>query len=317
MNLYKKEKSELVKSGKFQEYQKIKKDAYNEGYFLSDDPKDFNLSELELDLIKRLEKSTKRKKSDFRRHAYFMSAFYDNIGLLTLTYSDKALSLSNLETKKQQLTQILKQVFEDYIGKYEISPNGRLHFHAIVAWNGKAKTRTIYRDNHKNELVINKHDLTTLWYGEKDNNDQPTKYGVYDLVLIANTKADKDKATNYAMKSLNTMESYITKDEEISLDKESLIDEELLYQVNTSNILTPRNTPYQRFKNNQDIQDREIKRLCRAFEPSFYEKNKFNGRKIFREWAMMNKETNISIVPNTHRDLLGKDFKIVQANDFK
>ena len=314
MNLYKKEKEELIKNGLFQDYKDKKKEAYKKGFVLSDDPNDLNLSELQLDLIKRLEKSTSRKKQDFRRHAYFMGKYYDNLGLLTLSYSDRALDISNLETKKQQLTSILKTCFEDYIGKFEISPNGRLHFHAIVGWNGDVKTIPSYRDNHKNDLVVNKSDLHNLWYGDKDENGQPTKYGIYDLVLIPDTKEDKDKSTNYSMKSLNSMESYITKDEEI--DFSNLIDEELVYAVNVSNILTARNTPYQAFKKAQDSQDREIKRLCRVFETDFYDEHKFKSKKHFRQWAEDNKFTNISLTPGTHIDLLGKDFKIVREEDF-
>lgn len=314
MNTYKKEKSQLIRDGIYQDYIQAKKEAYLEGFVMSDDPNDYGLSELELDLLKRLEKSTKRKKSDFRRHAYFMSDYYDNIGLLTLTYSDKALTLSNLETKKQQLTTILKFCFQDYIGKYEISPAGRLHFHAIVAWYGPVKTRPVYRNNRKNEQVINKSDLQELWYGEDDGTGQPTRYGVYDLVLVQNTKSDKDKATNYAMKSLNTMESYIQKDEEI--EHNQFVDEELVYAVNTSNIITARGTPYQSFKNAQDTQDKEIKRKARVFDTPYYEKNKWNGKKVFREWALDNKTTNIALKKGEHIDLIGNDFKLITPNDF-
>lgn len=314
MNYYKQEKAQLIKDGKYEDYKQKKKECFNAGYDISNNPTDLNLSEFELDLILRLEKSTKRKKQDFRRHAYFMGIYYDNIGLLTLSYSDRALDISNLETKKQQLTQILKKCFCDYIGKFEISPNGRLHFHAIVAWNGEVKTIPTFRENHKNDLVVNKHDLQKLWYGEKDSTGQPTKYGVYDLILIPDTKQDKDKATNYSMKSLNTMESYIQKDEQIDLS--NLIDEELIYAVNTSNILTARNTPYQAFKKAQDKQDRELKRTCRTFDNSFYEQHKFKSKKHFREWAEANIHTNISLKPGTHKDLFGNDFKIVKETDF-
>lgn len=312
MNLYKKEKSELIKEGKFQDYLEKKKDAFYHGFTLSDNPDDFGLSELELQLIRSLEKSTKRKKADFRRHTYFMSEYYDNIGLLTLTYSDRALDKSTFDTKKEQVTSTLKECFLDYIGKFEISPSGRLHFHAIVAWNGKTKTRTVYRDGHSNQLVINKNDLTDLWHGGKDIEGQPLRYGVYDLILVPDNKSDKDKATNYTLKSLNTMESYIQKDE--AIDLHNVIDDELLYQVNTSNILTARGTPYQQYKNDQDEQDKLIKYRARVFDTPFYELHKYDGKKIFRDWALDNQFTNISLRVGEHTDLLGADFKLINPD---
>lgn len=322
MNLYKKEKEELIKNGKYSNYKIAKKEVYNAGYEPSDDPKDYDLLPEELDLIKRIEKSTKKKKQSFRRHAYFMSEYYDNIGLLTLSYSDTALNKTSLETKKQLLTEILKTCFEDYIGKFEISPNGRLHFHAIVGWNGFVITKDSYRDGHINQLVMNKTDLTELWYGDPVINKTtpskrkemekgtPTKYGIYDLVLIPKNKKDRDKATNYSLKSLNSMESYIQKDEQI--DDSIKVDDELIYAVNTSNILTARNTPYQAFKKAQDEQDREIKRKARVFNSSFYDEHKFDTKAVFRRWAEDNKDTVIT----DYLDLFEKDFKLVKEKDF-
>lgn len=310
MNLYKREKEELIKNGKFFDYKLARKEVYNAGDIPTDDPAAYDLTEEELNLIKRIEKSTKRKKQDFRRHAYFMSEYYDNIGLLTLSYSDKALDISSLESKKGALTEILKTCFEDYIGKFEISPNGRLHFHAIVGWNGLAITMPSYRDGYTNDLVISKNDLTDLWYGKKGKEGQPTKYGIYDLVLIPKNKKDRDKATNYSLKSLNSMESYIQKDEKI--DPQNKIDDELIFAVNTSNILTARNTPYQRFKKAQDEQDREIKRKARIFDTTFYDEHKFSSKKNFREWAEMNKNTFLT----DYLCLFDNDFKVVKEKDF-
>lgn len=318
MNLQKEEKEQLIKNGKYNDYKLARKEVYNAGDIPTDDPAAYDLTEEELDLIKRIEKSTKRKKQDFRRHAYFMSEYYDNIGLLTLSYSDKALDISTLETKKERLTEILKSCFGDYIGKFEISPNGRLHFHAIVGWNGFVITREIYRDGHKNLLVMNKNDLTEQWYGKEkkgekwteEHSGQPTKYGIYDLILIPNTKTDRDKATNYSMKSLNSMESYIQKDEQI--DYQNKVDDELIFAVNTSNILTARNTPYQRFKKAQDEQDRLIKRKARTFDASFYEEHKFGRKKDFRDWA----EDNADMALTDYLNLFENDFKIVKEKDF-
>ena len=314
MNLYKREKEELIKNGKYNSYKAAIKEVYAAGDLPTDDPAAYDLLPEELNLIKRINKSTKKKKQNFRRHAYFMSEYYDNIGLLTLSYSDKALNISNLETKKEQLTAILKSCFGDYIGKFEISPNGRLHFHAIVGWNGQVITRTVYRDGHVNDLVINKNDLTEQWYGstkkEKEKNGEPSKYGIYDLVIIPKNKKDRDKATNYSMKSLNSMESYIQKDEQI--DDSIKIDDELIFAVNTSNILTARNTPYQSFKKAQDEQDKMIKRKARTFNSSFYDEHKFDTKKVFREWAEENKNTFITDYLNMFDD----DFKVVKEKDF-
>lgn len=315
MNLYKREKEELIKNGKFSDYKAARKEVYAAGDLPTDDPAAYDLTPDELNLIRRIEKSTKKKKQNFRRHAYFMSEYYDNIGLLTLSYSDKALNKTTLETKKEQLTKILKSCFEDYIGKFEISPNGRLHFHAIVAWNGSVITRTVYRDGHVNELVMNKTDLTEQWYGEtkrkgKDEKGNPTKYGVYDLVIIPKNKKDRDKATNYSMKSLNSMESYIQKDEQI--DESIHVDDELIFAVNTSNILTARNTSYQAFKKAQDEQDRFIKGRARTFDYSFFESHKFGTKKSFREWAEDNKNT----VLTDYLTIFDDDFKVVKEKDF-
>jgi len=315
MKLRKREKEELIKNGKFSDYKAARKEEYAAGNLPTDDPAAYGLTPDELNLVKRIDKSTKNKKQRFRNHAYFMSIYYDNIGLLTLTYSDKALSKSSLETKKEQLTKILKSCFEDYEGKFEISPNGRLHFHAIVGWNGTVITRTVYRDGHVNELVMNKTDLTEQWYGETkrkgtEEKGNPTKYGVYDLVIIPKNEKDRDKATNYSMKSLNSMESYIQKDEQ--LNDGIKVDEELIFAVNTSNILVARNTPYQAFKKAQEEQDRMIKRKARAFDSSFYESHKFGTKKSFREWAENNKNTILT----DYLDMFDDDFEVVKEKDF-
>lgn len=311
-------KQELIKNGDFERYIALKKEQYDAGFEPNDDPAYYLLDEEAKDLLDCLEKSTKRKKADFRRHSVFMSKYYDNIGLLTLTFSTKALDKSNLERKKQVLTEILKKCFEDYIGKFEISPNGRLHAHLIVGWNGSVDLFPAKKEKNgevRTIALIRKHDLQELWYGEKDENGQPTKYGIYELQPINRSRDDLNASTNYAMKSLNTIESYITKDEQVDLS--DLVDESLIIAVNTSNIITARGTPYQAFKKARNEQDKMIRKKARTFNGSFYDKHKFDGRKIFREWAMREKEQNISVHPGEHIDLFGKDFRLVDIEDYK
>ena len=90
------------------------------------------------------------------------------------------------------------------------------------------------------------------------------------------------------------------------------VDDELIFAVNTSNILTARNTPYQAFKKAQDEQDRFIKGRARTFDYSFYDSHKFGTKKAFREWAEENKNTVLTDYITMFED----DFKIVKEKDF-
>ena len=310
MNLHKLEKAELIRSGKFEKFRDIKKDQYAAGYEPDKDPKTYGLTEEEKALCDSLEKSTKRKKCNFRKHAWFMHQYYDNVGLLTLGYSNKQRDANTFDWKREQLTEILKQCFCDFIGKFEISPSGKLHAHLIVAWNGEVTTREIFRDGHVNLQVLNKHDLTDLWFGTSDPFGQPTKNGIYDLMLVPNDRTESNMSVNYAMKSLNTMESYIQKDEQI--DFHDMIDEELVFQVNTSNIITARGTPFQEWNKARTLQDKDIKRKCRVFDSPFYEAHKWQPMTVFREWATRHKDDLLT--PKLR--LFEEDFKLVDITDF-
>lgn len=304
-------KRELIKNGTFERFRAIKKQQYDSGFEPSQDPKDYFVDEEAMELLESLEKSTKRKKATFRKHASFMNQFYENIGLLTLTFKDAAIDLISFEWLKKNTTYVLKNCFDDYEGKFEISPNGRLHFHAIVGWNGPIETFETKQEG----TLVRKPDLQELWYGETTEDGQPSKYGIYQLKPIRRKKDDLNASTNYTMKSLNTIEAYITKNEGIDLSE--LVDDSLILAVNTSNIIVARGTPYQQWNKAREEQDKMIRRKARTFNGSFYNDHKFDGRKVFREWAEREKEQNISIKQGAHVDLFGKDFRLVDVKDFK
>ena len=304
-------KQELIKNGTFERFRAMKKEQYDKGIEPTEDPSYYFVDEEAKELLDSLEKSTKRKKATFRKRASFMSQYYENIGLLTLTYSEKSIDFSSFKSKRDTLIRILKTCFGDFEGKFEISPKGRLHFHAIVGWNGEIETF----ETTKEGTLIKKPDLQELWYGETTEEGQPSKYGIYQLKPIRRKKDDINASTNYTMKSLNTIEAYITKDE--GIDLKDLVDESLVLAVNSSNIIVARGTPYQQWNKAREEQDKMIRRTARTFNGSFYDKNKFNGRKVFREWAEREKEQNISIKRGEHIDLLGKDFKLVSIDDYK
>lgn len=318
MNLYKQEKAELIKNGTLGKYQEIIKEAYNEGFELSDNPFDYFFfgSELDKILCDRIIKSTKSKKRCCRNHAAFMIQKYDNIGFLELGYSNAARNKSTLDTKKKIICRILDQCFEDYYGMPEISPNGKLHFHFIVAWNGNLTEDDLFvskRNGH--DVVLVKYPLLQqLWYGENkfdlDGNKQPSKYGIYDLVLVTNTRESTNKISNYVLKNLNTMDSYILKYEEIELD--TVIDDELLFQVNNSNIIVKRDTPYQRWNKAYKEQKKQIKSLCRVFDTPFYELHKYDSYKTFQDWAMQHRGDKIT----EYLTLLPNDFELISVDDF-
>lgn len=315
------QKANLIIDGIFDDYRKKRKEQYNEGYTdINEDPEYYGITEEEKKLLDCLLKSTKNKKADYRRHAQFMNEYYDNVGLLTLSFSNEKITCSKLESKRHIVADILKECFDDYMGKLEISPNGRLHAHFIVGWNGEVETfETIRQDDngkkHKN-ILAKKPDLQNRWYGEKTKDGQPQKYGIYDLVMITKNRTELNKTVNYTLKNLNSMTSYIDK-EERTISPVDLVDDELIYEVNHSNIITARNTPYQYWNKARKEQDRYIRRSARVFETSFYEKNKYNGKKVFREWAEENKHTNISAKPGTHIDLFGDEFKLIEIADYK
>lgn len=188
----------------------------------------------------------------------------------------------------------------------------------IVGWDGDVEKFPAFKEKNGKLIpitLIRKLDLQELWFGEKDENGQPTKYGIYELQPIIRSRDDINASTNYAMKSLNTIESYITKDEQVDLS--DLVDESLIIAVNTSNIITARGTPYQAFKKARNEQDRMIRNKARTFNGSFYNIHKFDGRKVFREWAVREKEQNISVHQGEHIDLFGKDFRLVDIDDFR
>lgn len=314
-------KANLIKDGIFDDYRKKRKEQYNDGYIeINEDPEYYGVTEEEKQLLDCLLKSTKNKKADYRKHAQFMKDFYDNVGLLTLGFSDEKIECSKLESKRHIVADTLKECFCDYMGKFEISPKGRLHAHFIVAWNGEIQTfesiRTDENGKRYKDTLVKKTDLQKMWYGEKTETGQPQKYGIYDLVLISKEREKLNKTVNYTLKNLNTMTSYISK-EERTLSSVDLVDEELIYQVNHSNVITARNTPYQAWNKARKEQDRYIRKSARVFEPSFYERNKYGTKTTFRQWAEDNRHTNIAIKPGEHADLFGDTFKLIEISDYK
>ncbi len=312
-------KQELIRDGTFQNFKTLIKQQWNEDQIPNQDPKYYGVDEDVMRLLESILKSTKRTKAAFRKHISFMNEYYDNIGLLTLGYSDLTRDKSSLESKRHIMTKVLKECFDDFIGKFEISPTGKLHAHLIVAWNGNVNTfpswRTDDSGNSRINTLVKKDDLQELWYGQKDENGQPTKYGIYDLVLVDKEKHGMNKTSNYVLKSLNTMESYITKDEQVN-DK-NLASDELILEVNHSNIIVARNTPFQSWNKARTEQDKYIKKSARIFEPSFYDEHKYSPKSVFREWAEENRFTNISMNQEKHIDLFGKDFKLIDINDYR
>lgn len=319
MNYYKEEKAELIRNGTLGKYRDMIKEAYNDGFEPSNDPADYFIfeSDLEKILCDRIIDSTKTKKRACRHHANFMRQKYDHLGFLELGYSDRARDRSSLDRKKETVCKILDQCnFEDYYGMPEISPNGKLHFHFIVAWNGELNENDIFtskRDGHNVILVKNKL-LQELWYGEskidKNGIKQPSKYGIYDLVYIPKTKTDSDRISNYVMKNLNTMDSYILKNEQIETD--ALVDEDLVYQVNNSNIIVKRNTPFQKWNKAYKDQKRYIKYQCRVFDTPFYELNKYASYDVFKNWALR----NIGKHAADYCEIIPNDFKLIAIEDF-
>lgn len=307
-------KIELIRDGTFKRFLNAKKEQFNDGFEPDKDPSTYGVDEEAMTLLNALEKSTKRKKRDFRQHAAFMSEYYQNIGLLTLTFSSRAIEKSSFDRKKEAVTSILKTCFEDYIGMFEISPKGRLHAHLVVAWNGGTHPFTARREKAgkwQTVTLLKKDDLQELWFGERDENGQPTKYGHYDLAPITRSRTDTNKAVNYTMKTLNTIESYVTKEDLESIEAD--IDDDLIIAVNTSNILTARGTPYQRWKKDRAEQDRDLRRKARIFEGSFYDEHKYEPNYVFREWA----ESQRGELLTDYLKMFDDDFKIVQISDYK
>lgn len=313
MNQRELDKIELIKNGDYERFLDLKKHQFKNGLIPSDDPKFYLLTEYELELSKCIDKSTKKKKQENRLHAYFMHEFYDNIGFLTLTLSDKCIKYK-YESIRQIASRILDACFDDYIGKFEISPKGRLHGHFITAWNGHCETFIAKRKNTKGirttYTMVKKQDLQDLRYGS-NKTKQPSKYGIYDLIYIDKDNLELKKISNYSLKSLNTMESYITKNDELTFN--NLVDEDLIIQVNKSNIMTKRNTPYQNWKKARKEQDNLIKRKARTFDTYFYDKNKYNSKEVFRQRAKDNSKEKLT----DYLMLFEDDFKLIEIDDYK
>ena len=294
------EKLELIKQGKYQSFLKGRKDQYNEDIEPTEDPSYYGLTLEEMPLIKAIFESDKRKKRDFRQHTRFMSEIYDNVGFLTLTWSDERIGTS-LEWKKECVTDFLGEAFEDYLGKFELSSKGRIHWHGIVAWNGEVDE---LKNSQGHMVVVSVYDLR-YW---------SDTYGVYELRLINKTYEDLNKTTNYTMKNLNSVNAYVNKSEEILPDVE--IDSELLIAVNSSNVMTKRGTPYQKWKHAYVEQIKDIRHLARVFDTHFYEAHKWEGNKPFRLWVMeqkpiyfLDREKNIP--------LIAQDFELVNVEDYR
>lgn len=297
---HKQEKIELIKNGTFNNFKKLLKEQYNNECEINWDPSFYNVNEQELEWLKQLLKNTKRKKQDFRNHIRFMATYYDNVGFLTLTWNNETINKSNLETKKQQATTILKLCFNDYIGKFEISKKGRIHAHFIVCWNGDVKTRKT--NNFKNDLVINKNDLTNGW----------SKYGIYDLVLVDTSSIEsQNKTSNYVLKSLNTMESYIDKNE-IQDKYEIELSDDLIVAVNTSNVMTKRNSDYQKWKHDNKLENKEIRSKCRTFDYSYYQQHKYDCNEYFKQWAYEHKHDKLTSYLNMFPD----NYELIDARNY-
>lgn len=293
-------KNELISNGSFDEFRKKIKEMYNnnlEGIEINVDPQ-------YVPILEELLYSTKRKKSGFRRHTNFMYHNYENLGFVTLTFSEDKINLG-FEYMKEIVADVLGSCFEDYHGKFEISPNGRIHYHAIACWNGFVEYDLVH--NYKAKRVRNKGDLIQKWYGSKNKQ----KYGICELILIDKTMSNNaNKASNYIMKNLNTMESYITKEEEFESGVE--IDRDLLMKVNSSNLMVKRNTPYQKWKKDFDSCMKIIKRKCRVFDTTYYKQYMYSGNEPFIQWFNDNRNSK----PIDYLNMFDSDFDIPRQEDY-
>lgn len=300
-----KEKIELIKNGTFERYLDLRKLQFHEDKIPTDDPSFYNVSMEEMKWLQQLQQSTRRKKQEFRKHTRYMNDNYDNLGLLTLTYSNETINKSNFETKKHQTTKILSKCFNDYIGKFEFSTSGRIHGHFLVAWNGDVITKKT--QDYKRDLVINKSDLTELW---------GNVYGIYDLILVDKNKESNETTSNYILKDLNTMESYINKAEKtLQLDLNN-VDEDMIILVNTSNIIVKRNSAYQHWKKDNQEENKLIRSTCRAFDTEYYNKHKWDNNTYFKEWAIKNKNNNIALGVGKYKAMLSEDFELISQKEY-
>lgn len=281
---------------------------------IESDPEWYGLTEEELKLCQEIEITTKRKKGKSRQHVAFMNNNYEHVIMLELGFSNKRREqMHNLDWVVKVMTECLKDTFEDYLGKIEVSPKGLIHGHFLVATNEHLEVREITRNGRKQMQVLNVRNLKEYWYGLTDKNGQPTRYGIYDMILIQNKETwNINTCTNYILKTLNTVENYITKNEEEAPTYAENVDLEFVRQVNARSIITKRDTPYTRWVKDYKAENRYIKDMARTFDYYFWEAHTWASKETWREWARLNLDTTYKMPNGALKRLFPKDFKLIE-----
>lgn len=285
---------------------------------ITEDPRYYGLTEEELQLCQEIETQTKKKKGTSRQHVAFMNNNYDHVIMLELGFSNaKREQMHNLDWIVKTMTEALKDTFEDYLGKIEVSPKGLIHGHFIVATNEHLNTREITRNGRKQTQVLNVKKLKETWYGETDINGQPTKYGIYDMILIENKETwNMNTCTNYVLKTLNTIENYITKNEEESPTYQENVDLDFVREVNSRSIIVKRNTPFTKWLKDYKEENRYIKAKAKVFDTQFWDSNKFSSKETWREWARQNIDATYKLANGEVKRIFENDFKLVEQNNY-
>lgn len=294
-------KNNLIKSGLYESFKYEKKAQWetiknNDCEFIepSKDYRAYGLQDEEaLELCNRIEKSTKKKKTYARRMLNLMVQGYPFVYMVELGYSNRSRETMSYETMKRMFTRALKH-YPHYFGKVELSENGKLHFHGFIATFEELEPIGQRKRKGHTSILYKDPILQAFWYGETEIDEngvkQPSNYGIYDIVGL-NTDANdtNNKASNYVLKNLNTMASYISKDAN-SFSFNPFLDEDLLLKVNTSNLIVKRNSPICRYIREYDEAIKDVKAKCRVFDNTFYSKNKFGYKKNFEEWYYKHKD---------------------------
>lgn len=285
---------------------------------ISEDPTYYGLTQEELDLCEEIEQTTKKKKGTSRQHVAFMNNNYDHVIMLELGFSNaRREQMHNLNWVVKVMTEILKDTFEDYLGKIEVSPKGLIHGHFIVASNEHLMTREITRNGRKQTQVLNVKGLKEYWYGDTDKNGQPTRYGIYDMILIENKESwNLNTCTNYVLKTLNTIENYITKNEEETPIYEENVNLDFVREVNARSIIVKRDTPFMKWIKDYKAENKYLKELAKAFDYYFWENNTFSSKETWRNWARQNLQKTYLMPDGTSKKLFPNGFKLIEQHTY-
>lgn len=201
-------KKRLLKNGTYKEYMKQKKHNFYNGIadYIEKDNKKIrnydaynNISKEDIDNCERIRKARHEQTKKIEKHINYLFNRPDyDLFFMTFTFTDEILNNTKPNTRRENISRLLKNVCDDYILNIDYGKTtNREHYHAVIALK-KDKYNKYYDD----EKYLKIKELDTY------------KYGYYGALQIKKEMIDSIRLSKYMTKlvlhSVKVNQAYVS-----------------------------------------------------------------------------------------------------------